>query len=160
MTRVRKIAPSLLAMILLVASPMVFSAGGSSETGAETQEQEAVVGDIGYFLESQVDPGFDVYDQHCAICHGYNLMSGEMGGPPLTGQFFYNYWAGRTVGDMLEYIRENMPLGQGGSLSATQYARVTAYILDFNNFPAGEIPLEAGSEVLTQPIVQPEADQE
>lgn len=153
---IRAWAPTVAFLIaLLLSGQVVFSQGSESEGEAPA---DAAGAELGYYHPDQVDPGYRVYDMHCAICHGYTLMSGEMGGPPLTGTFFYNYWNGKTVGDMLEYVRNNMPLGQPRSLSAAEYANVVAYILDYNGFPAGETRLEAESPVLGQPIVQPQGE--
>jgi mono/diheme cytochrome c family protein len=141
-------------LVLLLISQVVFSQGGDGATESPAD----AASELGYFHPEQVDPGYRVYDEHCAVCHGYNLLSGEMGGPPLTGAFFYNYWAGKSVGDLLEYVRNNMPLGQPRSLTPEQYANVVAYILDYNKFPAGETRLAAESPVLDLPVVQPQGE--
>ncbi|MBX3143634.1 MAG: c-type cytochrome [Trueperaceae bacterium] len=135
----------------LVVGQVVFSQSDSENENPESTPSEG----LGFFTEGQVEPGFKVYDLHCAICHGYTLMSGEMGGPPVTGTYFFTRWGGKTVGELLTFIQAAMPFGQGNTLTATEYADVTAYILNFNKFPAGEVALAADSEVLTQVIVQP-----
>lgn len=161
MKRLRTLVPAILVGLMFLTGPGVFSQGDNAagETPADPAGTDATAS-LGYFSVSQVEPGLEVYEQHCAICHGYTLQSGEMGGPPLTGKYFFDRWSGRTVGELLEYIHTNMPFGQGGTLTTTQYENVTAYVLDFNDFPAGEAPIGAESAVLDQPIVQPEQEQE
>ena len=53
-------------------------------------------------------------------------------------------WDGLTVGDLAERVRVSMPLNSPGSLSRQQTADVVAYMLRFNQFPAGkeELPRE------------------
>ena len=53
-------------------------------------------------------------------------------------------WDGLTVGDLSDRIRISMPLNSPGKLSRQENADVVAYILRFNQFPAGkeELPRE------------------
>ena len=64
--------------------------------------------------------------------------------PPLTGAAFMANWDSLTVGDLADRIRISMPLNNPGALSRQQNADVVAYILQFNQFPAGkeELPRE------------------
>jgi hypothetical protein len=64
--------------------------------------------------------------------------------PPLTGATFTSNWDGLTVGDLADRIRISMPLNSPGVLSRQETADVVAYILRFNQFPAGkeELPRE------------------
>ena len=64
--------------------------------------------------------------------------------PALTGGAFMANWDGLTLGDLFDRIRISMPADRPGSLSRQEDADVIAYILQFNQFPAGkeELPRE------------------
>jgi len=55
----------------------------------------------------------------------------------LTGPAFRAKWSGKTLGERLETIRDTMPLGNGNSLGDKTYMDILAFILQFNEFPAG-----------------------
>lgn len=112
----------------------------------------------GLFAEEQVEPGKSVYREHCQVCHGDKLLSGEMGGPPLSGAYFFSSWEGKSLAEFYEYVEETMPFGQGGLLSKEQYSDVLAFILDYNGFEAGDVKLAPGSEVMDTEISQPAED--
>lgn len=112
----------------------------------------------GLFAEEQVGAGSDVYKAQCQVCHGDKLLSGEMGGPPLSGAFFFNRWEGKTLGEFYEYIHDFMPFGQGGLLSKTEYSDVVAFILDYNGFAAGETAFSPDSDLAELVIAKPAAD--
>jgi mono/diheme cytochrome c family protein len=87
------------------------------------------------YTPSQAAAGAAVYTQSCAMCHG-TALQGQVG-PALTGQSFAPSAKHDTVGGVFSLITEQMPLGQPGSLSHTQYENVMAYILSKNGYPAG-----------------------
>jgi hypothetical protein len=57
-------------------------------------------------------------------------------------------WDGRTVGDLIEYLRDNMPQGEPGSLTREEYLWVTAYLLRLNGMPPGREALRADPALL------------
>ena len=66
--------------------------------------------------------GGRVYQQHCALCHGADgagqAAAGQMVFPALWGAQSYNWGAGMaSVTNAAGFIKANMPLGLGGSLS-------------------------------------------
>ncbi|CAB3774146.1 c-type cytochrome [Paraburkholderia humisilvae] len=67
--------------------------------------------------------GSHVYTARCALCHGANgggqrAANGSLAFPPLWGDQSYNWGAGMaSVKNAAEFIKANMPLGLGGSLS-------------------------------------------
>lgn len=68
------------------------------------------------------DRGEKVYTQHCAVCHGANGEGQSAGGktvfPPLWGSQSFNWGAGmHDLRNASAFIRANMPLGAGGTLS-------------------------------------------
>jgi thiosulfate dehydrogenase len=77
--------------------------------------------------------GAEVYAQNCASCHGAQGLGQSSGGqvvfPPLWGPQSYNWGAGMTsIKSAAEFIRDNMPLGLGGTLTAQQSWDVAAFI--------------------------------
>lgn len=77
--------------------------------------------------------GKQIYAAQCLICHGENGEGQKSGNdyvfPPLWGADSYNWGAGmHRINTAAGFIKENMPLGQGGSLSDAQAWHVAAFI--------------------------------
>jgi thiosulfate dehydrogenase len=77
--------------------------------------------------------GAKVYAENCAACHGADGLGqsadGKVAFPPLWGPHSFNWGAGMgSIKNAAEFIRANMPLGQGGSLSVQQAWDVAAYM--------------------------------
>ncbi len=77
--------------------------------------------------------GKQVYEQQCAICHGDNGEGQKSGDdfvfPPLWGKDSYNWGAGmHRINTAAGFIRHNMPLGKGGTLSDADAWHVAAYM--------------------------------
>ena len=70
--------------------------------------------------------------------------------PPLTGGIFTANWDGLTIGDLADRIRVSMPFDRPGTLSRQDNADVVAYILRFNQFPAGKDELPRDIPALKQ----------
>jgi len=69
--------------------------------------------------------GQQVYTQQCAACHGPTgqgqSSDGKVVFPPLWGARSFNWGAGMaSVKNAAEFIRANMPFGQGGTLTLQQ----------------------------------------
>ena len=77
--------------------------------------------------------GEQVYQQQCALCHGASGQGqGSQGHtvfPPLWGSRSFNWGAGMTGIDVAAaFIKANMPLGMGGSLTDQQAWDVATFI--------------------------------
>ena len=59
-------------------------------------------------------------------------------------------WDGLTVGDLFDRIRVSMPADRPGTLSRQENADIIAYILRFNQFPAGKEELPREVQALKQ----------
>jgi len=70
--------------------------------------------------------------------------------PALTGGAFMANWDGLTVGDLFDRIRVSMPADRPGTLSRQENADIIAYILRFNQFPAGKEELPREVQALKQ----------
>jgi len=91
----------------------------------------------GVYTDAQAARGTAAFSQSCSNCH--TLASQGKG--PLTGDKFWEGFAQRTVGDLLTFVRTNMPNGNGGSLPASTYNDLVAIILKSNGFPGGMVEL-------------------
>lgn len=78
--------------------------------------------------------GQQVYAQHCALCHGadgqgQSSAQGQIMFPPLWGAHSFNWGAGMgSIKNAAAFIKANMPLGQGGTLSDQDAWDVATYI--------------------------------
>ena len=98
----------------------------------------------GVYSEAQAERGGKRYADQCATCHGAE-MTGGAGVPGLAGVEFLFGWNNKSLADLLEYLKQNMPPTQPGALSDSQYAEVIAAMLKANKFPpaaSGEMPTD------------------
>jgi alcohol dehydrogenase (cytochrome c) len=100
------------------------------------------------FSRAQSERGAGVYAQHCADCHGSGLSGGRA--MALTGAEFRARWSApsRSLYELLELVRETMPVGNEGGLSADEYLAVLTFILERNDVVAGDRALAADRAVL------------
>jgi cytochrome c len=114
--------------------------------------EEASTGTIMYNKE-QAFEGHDLYNEHCASCHGAALEG--QGSLPLSGATFRARWADdhHSVDDLFYIIRTLMPYGQPATLSKQEYINIIAYILMVNGYPAGTQPLQADPGILKRMII-------
>jgi mono/diheme cytochrome c family protein len=121
-------------IFLLGASAALAQAAGTDSPAVYTAQQAA--------------EGGQVYASQCASCHGARL-EGEIG-PAMTGSQFQQMAAAQqlTGASLLGVISQSMPKSTPGSLTAAQYASVTAFILSRNGFLPGSTPLTAADPQL------------
>ncbi len=105
--------------------------------------QERVLSE-GVYSDVQASRGGRVYRQACVSCHASGLQGGEMG-PGLLGDAFLGAWDGENLGELMALVRETMPQDNPGGLSEEDYLDVLAYMLQVNEFPAGDADLTAES---------------
>lgn len=81
--------------------------------------------------ETDVANGERLYAQSCAACHGGNGEgTGANTGPAVWGANSFNDGAGLArISKLTPYIQNNMPKGQGGTLTLQEAADIAAYIL-------------------------------
>lgn len=106
----------------------------------------------GVFTPQQVSRGRSVYSEHCFECHQRALTGGGET-RPLAGDRFLANWDGENVGTLFDRVRTTMPFLKPGSLNRQQVADVVAFILYFNNFPAGNTELSTRSETLNEILI-------
>jgi hemolysin activation/secretion protein/mono/diheme cytochrome c family protein len=121
----------------------------AEEGQQDPHSEESNPGAIMY-SEEQALKGHDLYNEHCASCHG-GALEGQ-GSLPLSGDTFRARWADdhHSVDDLFYIIRTLMPYGQPATLSKQEYIDVIAYILMVNGYPAGTQPLPPDPRILKQ----------
>jgi mono/diheme cytochrome c family protein len=126
---------------LFVAAALLVPTGGA----VWAQTSSSVLD--GVYTEAQAQRGSTQFAQNCAACHGSGL-SGNGEAPALAAAEFISNWAGLTVGDLYDRIRNTMPQDNPGKLSRTQYSDILAFVLKANGYPAGQKELDSRSEYL------------
>jgi hypothetical protein len=63
-------------------------------------------------------------------------------------------WEGQSVGDMADRIRTSMPQDDIGSLNTQMSVDLVAYLLQANNFPAGQEELKADRSFLKTVMIK------
>jgi mono/diheme cytochrome c family protein len=103
----------------------------------------------GVYTDSQATRGQTLYGQSCTKCH-LDALTGLDDAPALAGAAFLGGWNKMSVSALFERVNSSMPSDDPGSLSRQQVADVLAYVLRFNNFPAGSAELPTQGELLKE----------
>jgi len=125
----------------LAALLMAFTYHVSALPRAQEAAKPGTVWD-GVYSKDQAARGQAKYTQVCSNCH-QNALTGSDQAPGLAGGDFLDRWEGQSVGDLADRIRTSMPLDDVGSLNVQLSADLTAFLLQANNFPAGQEELKA-----------------
>jgi mono/diheme cytochrome c family protein len=124
------------------------------DSAMQVSDEEMSIFD-GVFNADQVRRGRFAYNDHCAMCHGDDLISADGYAPDLIGSSFASRWIGETVEARRERIQTTMPVGRGGTLEDQMVLDMIAYILDFNDYPQGDGELVPGDH-LEDLIIEPQ----
>lgn len=135
--RIRRPTRSAVALLGLVAVTALAPAPAAAQ-GEEESDTLASVLD-GVFTEEQATEGEELFGQMCIDCHYTE---------DFTDNLFLRAWVGLPVRSLFERMRETMPEDAPGMLTAEEYAQVTAYILQLNDYPTGSTPLPEDPEAL------------
>jgi quinoprotein glucose dehydrogenase len=117
----------------------------------------------GVYTQQQAKRGQALYRQECAACHGDALEGNGQSEraerlaralPPLSGDVFKGNWNGRPLSDLFDKMKKTMPRDDPGRISLTQNADILAYILSFNEFPAGKAEIPADPSLLTETLFE------
>jgi mono/diheme cytochrome c family protein len=88
------------------------------------------------YTEPQAARGKEVFTAVCSECHEVE---------DLTNADFRENWDGTTLYELFDNIRTTMPDENPGTLTQEQYRDVTAYLLQLNKLPAGELEFAGDS---------------
>ena len=108
----------------------------------------------GIFNADQVRRGRFAFNDHCAMCHGDDLISADGYAPDLIGSSFASRWIGESIEARRERIQTTMPLGSAGTLEDQMVLDMIAYILSANEYPQGDGELVPG-EHLQHIVIEP-----
>lgn len=109
--------------ILLTVLVSVPAFAQDSATGAAERKLSS-----GVYTSTQAQRGEGVYKMSCQSCHAKT---------EYTGDTFKVAWVSKTVFDVFDQIRSQMPEDNPGSLERQQYIDVVAYIFSLNSYPTG-----------------------
>jgi cytochrome c len=98
----------------------------------------------GVFTAAQANRGQATYKMACSACHLDDLTGSDQA-PPLAGDLFVSNWTGLKVGDLVDRVRNTMPLDNPGSLGTAAATDIVAFMLQANRFPAGAQDLTSES---------------
>ena len=126
------------------AAPNKGAPGGLQETTSTVLD--------GVFSAAQARRGRRVYTQNCESCHGPELKGGEMA-PSVAGSDFIVFWTELPVGSLFERIKVSMPEDGPGRLTDEEYIDVVAYLLEANDYPAGEEDMPADKAALDKIMI-------
>lgn len=114
--------------------------------------QEDMVASAGVYTAEQADRGKAAYDYDCAACHLDDLL-GDGFSPPLVGEPFNFRWNALSVDDIYQSLFATMPQGAPASLTPQGYIDIIAYMLQRNEYPAGDTELPTDSDALKEIII-------
>jgi len=142
--------------LILTVTVVAIDDGDNSVLAATLQSGTSIWD--GVYTEEQAARGQKAYVRDCAQCHLEDLL-GDGIATALIGDPFTFRWSDLSVGDMFVVIRTTMPEGAAGSLSRRRYLDIISYLLQANEFPAGDTALPRRASALEQIIIQIEPPQ-
>ena len=114
----------------------------------------------GVYTPAQAKHGEALYKQECAPCYGDALEGNNqteraqrLERAPLSGVFLGN-WNGCPLSDLVDKVKADDAPGRAGTITLKQNADILAYMLKFNEFPAGEAVLPADPGLLTDTCLE------
>jgi mono/diheme cytochrome c family protein len=117
----------------------------------------------GVFTSAQARRGQAAYTGPCDRCHGYKLDGAAddpdmLPAPPVAGPKFLRTWNGRTLADLVVYLRATMPANNPGYLADAELVDIVAYMLAVSGMPGGIGELQPDAEALAGVVIVPQAD--
>jgi|TARA_B100001971_G_scaffold199150_1_gene209473 hypothetical protein len=94
----------------------------------------------GVFSQEQAAEGATQYELSCSACHSADLR-GSSTSPSLVGGGFLFFWQDKPLSELFMTIQTRMPSDAPNSLPTRTYLNILSYILEANEFPAGESDL-------------------
>jgi mono/diheme cytochrome c family protein len=94
------------------------------------------------YSQAQAKQGLATYDRKCATCHDGGTM-----GPELWGDAFLTAWSDKDMFALYTRMKETMPEDNPGSMTEAEALGVLAFVLQQNEFPAGERAIESPAQL-------------
>ena len=92
-----------------------------------------------FYTVAQATRGSGLFRDNCVSCHST---------AEFTGSSFMRRWSSRAVGNIYEFVLYSMPDDNPGGLPQQTYADIIAYLLQINDFPAGDTELPTSLDAL------------
>jgi len=124
---------------------------------AGTLEAQTRTTNDGIYSAEQAKRGEAVYADKCAGCHRPDLSGGAFA-PPLAGPLFQRVWTGKRLDELYLITKVRMPGYTPGSLTNEEYGDSIAFLLQRNQFVAGEQPLQPDEAQLSGILFVPPAN--
>ena len=138
----RLLTPSLMIVLLLTSAGRVLMNAQAPAAGRTVWD--------GVYTDAQAARATSTFNSVCSNCH---TLSAQGTQKPLSGEKFWEKFTQKTVGELLTYVKTNMPNGvNAGSLSPATYNDLVALILKSNGFPTGTTEVTPESVVGVQII--------
>jgi len=104
----------------------------------------------GVYTEAQAARGEKIYHRQCAECH-LDFLEGDPseGPPPLAGDHFMVNWDGLSIADLAHHMH-TQPNDDPSDMDYTTATDLVAFILAFNNVPAGSAELPSDRAIQAQ----------
>lgn len=114
----------------------------------------------GVYTAEQSKRGEAFYPGACAQCHGPRLNGAtqpdQPPSPAIARVGFLKKWAGKSVAELFEVVRERMPSDNPGTLTDQQAADVIAHMFAVSNIPTGSKELPASMKSLEAFVIEAE----
>ena len=123
--------------ILIAACMLACVRQGAAQQAAPGPQRSTLTG---VFTPAQAARGKSLYGLKCRSCHT----------PEGHSATIKSKWAGQSLSDIFQYIAENMPKNDPGSLDAAEDAQALAYLLQATGMPSGSEELPADSAALSK----------
>ncbi len=105
----------------------------AASAGAAPPENKSIW--AGVYTAAQASRGQAIYAGECSRCHRDDLSGA---GGVLIGNHFMDQWREDSLKNFFTTLRQTMPANAPSSLSEQEYLDIVAYVLQMNDFPAGE----------------------
>jgi mono/diheme cytochrome c family protein len=139
------------ALMVMLAGCASTPEGGPMSAATPTADAPAAEGSAAsaFYTSRQASRGAGLFRDNCVSCHA----SSE-----FTGASFERRWRNRAVADIYEFVLYSMPDDNPGGLPEQTYADIIAYVLEMNDFPAGNSELPTSMEALMEMKMWGDAD--
>jgi mono/diheme cytochrome c family protein len=107
------------------------AAKGAAPSGPSTR--------VGVYTDEQANRGKQVYAGSCRSCHSPTSH---------TGQVFQDWWQNKRLSELYNFIANQMPKNDPGTLAPEDVADVVAYLLKMNEMPTGRSELYPDADSL------------
>ena len=134
----------------LIAALAAMSLAGAIVASAQETATTTASSGGGWYTAVQATSGQQLFNNYCAECHRPDLTGAD--GPALKGPAFLKVFGGQPLSDLYGVEHTTMPAVNPGSLPASTLLPITAFILQENGLPAGEVPLDHAALTRTLPM--------